>query len=242
MSSTSFFCPSIICWKHYSFLIEFSWHSCWKSIDKKCKGSLSRLYSIDLCVYFYASTRAIIVAKALRLENDSFPILFFFKTVWITLSLSHCHRNYRISVSISTERQLGCWRGLLCAPSRFSRVRLFETPWTIARQAPLSMGFSRQEYWSGLPYPSPGINPVPLMSAALIARFFTTSATWEARGLHWIDMCQFGDYCHFNGFPDDSVGKEFACNAGDTRDEDSIPGQLKMNSSNLWSQNAFPFI
>ena len=36
-----------------------------------------------------------------------------------------------------------------------SRVRLFVTPWTIAHQAPLSMGFSRQEYWSGLPLPSP---------------------------------------------------------------------------------------
>ena len=37
-----------------------------------------------------------------------------------------------------------------------SRVRLFETPWTVAYQAPLSIGFSRQEYWSGLPVPSPG--------------------------------------------------------------------------------------
>ena len=37
-----------------------------------------------------------------------------------------------------------------------SHVRLFATPWTVAHQAPLSMGFSRQEYWSGLPFPSPG--------------------------------------------------------------------------------------
>ena len=40
-----------------------------------------------------------------------------------------------------------------------SRVRLFETPWTVARQAPVSMEFSRQEYWSGLPFPSPGDLP-----------------------------------------------------------------------------------
>ena len=40
-------------------------------------------------------------------------------------------------------------------------VRLFATPWTAAHQAPLSMGFSRQEYWSGLPFPSPGDLPVP---------------------------------------------------------------------------------
>ena len=42
-----------------------------------------------------------------------------------------------------------------------SRVRLFATPWTVAHQAPLSMGFSRQEYWSGLPFPSPGDLPGP---------------------------------------------------------------------------------
>ena len=42
-----------------------------------------------------------------------------------------------------------------------SRVRLFATPWTVAHQAPLSMGFSRQEYWSGLPFPSPEDLPNP---------------------------------------------------------------------------------
>ena len=42
-----------------------------------------------------------------------------------------------------------------------SRVPLFATPWTVTRQAPLSMGFSRQEYWSGLPFPSPGDLPDP---------------------------------------------------------------------------------
>ena len=42
-----------------------------------------------------------------------------------------------------------------------SRVRLFATPWTVAYQAPPSVGFSRQEYWSGLPFPSPGDLPDP---------------------------------------------------------------------------------
>ena len=42
-----------------------------------------------------------------------------------------------------------------------SRVQLFVTPWTVAYQVPLSMGFSRQEYWSGLPFPSPGDLPDP---------------------------------------------------------------------------------
>ena len=72
-------------------------------------------------------------------------------------------------------------------PSRFSCVRLFATPWTVAHQAPLSMGFSRQEYWSGLPCPPPGDLPDPgvetesLMSPALAGGFFTTSTTWEAQ-------------------------------------------------------------
>ena len=44
-----------------------------------------------------------------------------------------------------------------------SHVQLFVTPWTVAYQAPLSMGFSRQEYWSGVPFPSPGGLPDPGM-------------------------------------------------------------------------------
>ena len=54
----------------------------------------------------------------------------------------------------------------------------FATPWTVARQAPLSMGFPRQEYWSGLPFPSPGDLPDPgikLVSSALAVEFFTVS-------------------------------------------------------------------
>ena len=57
------------------------------------------------------------------------------------------------------------------------------TPWTVAHQAPLSMGFSRQEYWSGLSCPPQRDLPNPgteLTSPALAGRFFTTSATWEA--------------------------------------------------------------
>ena len=70
--------------------------------------------------------------------------------------------------------------------SRFSHVGLFVTLWTVAYQAPLSMGFSRQEYWSGLPCPSPGdlsylgIEPASLISPTLADGFFTMRATWEA--------------------------------------------------------------
>ena len=52
----------------------------------------------------------------------------------------------------------------MCVKS-LSRVQLFATPWTVACQAPLSMGFSRQEYWNGLPFPSPGDLPNPGIKA-----------------------------------------------------------------------------
>ena len=74
----------------------------------------------------------------------------------------------------------------MCVLSRFSCVQLFVTLWTVARQAPLSMELSRQEYWSRLPcppprdLPHPGIKPRALTSPALVGRFFTTSTTWEA--------------------------------------------------------------
>ena len=63
-------------------------------------------------------------------------------------------------------------------------------PWTVPCQAPLFMGFSRQEYWNGLPCPppgdppDPGIEPTSPVSPALADRFFTTSTTWEAHITH----------------------------------------------------------
>ena len=72
----------------------------------------------------------------------------------------------------------------------FSRVQLFVIPWNVACQTPLSMGFSRQAYWSGLlcllpgGLPDPGIEPAPLTSSVLAGELFTTSATWEAQLSH----------------------------------------------------------
>ena len=71
----------------------------------------------------------------------------------------------------------------MCVPSCFSHVWLLVVPWTVACQAPQFMGFSRQEYWSGFPCPSPedlsdpGIEPLSLASPALAGGFFTTSTT-----------------------------------------------------------------
>ena len=90
---------------------------------------------------------------------------------------------------------------LVCMRSLFSRVWLFVIPWTVAHQAPLSMGFSRQNYWSGLPFPPPGdlpkVKPPSLISPALPGWFFSTSITWEALSLsidswgkYWPLECQ----------------------------------------------------
>ena len=74
---------------------------------------------------------------------------------------------------------------------------LFATPWTVAHQAPLSMGFSRQKYWSGLPCPPPGdlpdlgIEHRVLMSPVLAGGSFTISITWEAHS----EYLQFPQNC-----------------------------------------------
>ena len=78
---------------------------------------------------------------------------------------------------------------MCCVLSCFSHIQLFVTLWTVACQAPLSVGFSRQEYWSGLPcphpgdLPNPGVKPMSLTSLVLGESFFTTSATGEAHTL-----------------------------------------------------------
>ena len=71
------------------------------------------------------------------------------------------------------------------------------TPWTAACQAPWSMGFPRQEYWSGLPFPSPvdlpdpGIEHLSLVSPALAGGFFTAVATWKRNLFYVFEMFDF---------------------------------------------------
>ena len=83
-----------------------------------------------------------------------------------------------------------CFLHTICAETSITHslswVRLFMTPWTVTCQAPLSMEFSKQRYWSGLPFrppgdrPCPGIKPASLISPALAGGFFTTSSAWKA--------------------------------------------------------------
>ena len=90
-----------------------------------------------------------------------------------------------------------------------SRVRLFAIPWTVAHQAPLSMGFSRPEYWSGLPFPSPEDLPNPGIEPrfpTLQADALTSEPPGKPRNRLPTPV--------FLGFPDGLAGKKSACNVG----------------------------
>ena len=76
----------------------------------------------------------------------------------------------------------------------FQLSQLFATLWTVACQAPLSMGLSRPESWSGVPFPSLGDLPNPgieLVSPVLTVMFFTISTTWEASHVHFYSVTVF---------------------------------------------------
>ena len=101
--------------------------------------------------------------------------------------LSFCDQLISLSIMSSGSSFPVCVCVCVCVCARarasivLSCVQLFAIPWTVARQAPLSMEFSKQEYWSGLPFPSPGDLPVPgiepesLAFPALAGRFFPTA-------------------------------------------------------------------
>ena len=78
-----------------------------------------------------------------------------------------------------------------------SRVRLLATPWTAAYQAPLSMGFSRQEYWTGLPLPSPE-------NLHSFKQFYNSLPKRVVSGIHWkvsdISLWWFSLFCHLFSF------------------------------------------
>ena len=103
------------------------------------------------------------------------------------------------------------------------------TPWTVTCKAPLSVGFSRQEYWSGLPFTTPGdlpkpwIQPSSLVPLALAGRQIVCKSHQGRRQLfHKLTLYNNDILLYiYMGFPGSSTGKESACNA---RDLGSIPG------------------
>ena len=113
------------------------------------------------------------------------PSLWVCSRVCSTFQHPACPRTLA-SISCISSLQWFSSIGRACILSCLGRVRLFVTPWTAAHQAPPSMGFSRQEYWSGWPFsppgdlPDPGIEPAFFTSPALAGWIFTTSTIGEA--------------------------------------------------------------
>ena len=129
---------------------------------------------------------AVEVKSANHLDLQGIPLISYFGYLWLWY-ISFEARSSTISKILKMSLPFATWNHVL---SCFSCVLLCATLWTVARQGPLSMGFSGQQYWSGLPCPFPGnfpdtgIESKSLMPPTLIVSFFTTNATWEAH-LEW---------------------------------------------------------
>ena len=134
----------------------------------------------------------VVAASQTRLSDFHFHYIEYIKiSTLLGFTFFTFHDNVQLSEQWPLEfvtltlYSITCHSG--CVLSRFTHIWLFETPWTIDHQVPLSMGFSRQEYWSGLPFPppgnllDPGLERTSLMSPAL-AGGSLTSTPWEAHG------------------------------------------------------------
>ena len=119
-----------------------------------------------------ASAPSSLVAALLRLLAPIWPWMSLFQPLTVVDPLCCCPGDTTCSVP--------AFKAVI---QSLSRVWLFATPWTVTRQAPLSMGFPRQEYRSGLPFPSPGDRPTPGIEPtflALAGGFFTTETPGES--------------------------------------------------------------
>ena len=129
-------------------------------------------------------TPSLFVYSLLFLEFPSIPFITLLQspTHFIPSKPKQCHLCFP---GISNENQQ--WFSLLsfCCTQPLSSVRLFATPWTVARQSPLSLEFPRQECWSGLPFPpagelpNPGIKPFISCVSCICRQILYHRATWE---------------------------------------------------------------
>ena len=140
---------------------------CWPPACRPQAGWNQKVDYVEFQLPHNQSIRGMSTSWSRTLKLSPSPVLMrFMRFIYIGFVLTRCMH--------------------ACMQSCFSHVWLFATLWTIACQTSLSMGFSRQEYWSGLPWPppgdllDPGIEPVSLISPVLVGGFFTTSTTWEA--------------------------------------------------------------
>ena len=130
-------------------------------------------FSPHFCQFLFPSIKIFIsVIVLFQHQNFHLVLLYNFSSlilcIWCDIAIIPSFISLHVCVCV-------------CVCESLTRIRLFVTPWTIFHQAPLSMELSRQEYWSGLQFLSPGDLPDPGACVSLIAgRFFTISATREA--------------------------------------------------------------
>ena len=129
--------------------------------QSKWLKSMSHILSIYL-FFKYTFKNSINMKTGLKYQRKQiFALRLLFNSIFIFQNKieynSQCRRD--TCVELSFHIQLGCFTYVKM--KLLSHVRLFATPWMVACQAPWSMGFSRQEYWNGLPFPSLGDLPSP---------------------------------------------------------------------------------
>jgi len=157
-----------------------------------------KLQKHSLCLYINSYVRFDDQSSRLRMQKSEFlPYLCACWAMW--LWVNHLTLVFQTSLWNEWTEDDFCFNYLLLCQVRvcvhakcmhnFSHVQFFATLWTLVLQASVSMGFSRQEYWSGLScpcagnLPNPGMEPISLTSPALEGRFFTASVTWEVLAL-----------------------------------------------------------
>ena len=170
-------------WMHHIHSIELNW-----SIVDAQVELLSQLFL--LMNYRWAPMITII---KMIMTTSLVLTAWLFEIIWNCILLrQYVHYQHKIAkvIKLTHVPSCGCMLGCL------SHVHLFVTPWMVAQEAPLSMGFFRQEYWSVLPCPPPGelqgpwTEPAPLVSL-LAGIFFTANATLEAHMYlgHKVNIC-----------------------------------------------------
>ena len=115
----------------------------------------------------------------LIIDHDRSVLLFY--QIWKNI--------YQVFFHVKAVRHTNCfYKTIFFCVCIFSHVQLFVTPWNIAHQAPLSMGFSRQEYWSGLPFSTPGDLLNPDLCLFHLLHWQADSLPLYHLGSPWTDM------------------------------------------------------
>ena len=168
-------CPACLWAVSVTLMLSRGW-SCWRGANllrtivgrepQVCILCFHPCYKFFHCYFIFCLIKKIASRNSSLKNCQRIPSHLMIKitpkpTPFLSHTLSH-KSGILFSTSGVIRTRVTLWSNGSCMKVKsLSRVRLFATPWTVAHQAPLSMGFSRQGYWSGVPFPSPGDLPDP---------------------------------------------------------------------------------